>query len=93
MQKSLQADKKEKEFLKMPQRTTKHKRQIGGQFQLNTADTDTSDKKALAITAPLRYGGGSANINSCAINKHCAGRQFSVPKPPQRKAAKRWRSL
>jgi len=32
---------------------------------------------------------GSANINSCAFNKHCAGRQFSASNPPQRKAAKR----
>jgi hypothetical protein len=40
------------------------------------------------LTAPKKNGGGSANINSCAINKHCAGRQFSVPKPPLLLAAK-----
>lgn len=43
----------------------------------------------LGITAPLRYGGGSANINSCAINQQCAFRQVSASNPPQRKAAKR----
>lgn len=43
------------------------------------------------LTAPLRYGGGRANINSFAFNKLCAGRQFSVSNPPQRKAAKRYR--
>ena len=41
------------------------------------------------ITAVLRYGGGSANINSSAFNKICAGRQFSVSNPPLRQAAKR----
>jgi hypothetical protein len=46
--------------------------------------------KALVVTAPLRYGGGSANTNSSAINKQCAFRQVSVPKPPQRKAANRY---
>ncbi len=49
-----------------------------------------TDRKALAITAVLRYGGGRANINSSAFNKLCAGRQFSVSNPPQRKAAKRY---
>jgi hypothetical protein len=44
----------------------------------------------LGITAPLRYGGGSANINSCAINKQCASRQVSASNPPQRKAANRY---
>lgn len=43
------------------------------------------------LTAPLRYGGGRANINSFAFNKLCAGRQFSVSNPPQRKAAKRYK--
>jgi len=33
------------------------------------AQHTTTDRKALAITAPLRYGGGSANISSCATNK------------------------
>lgn len=74
----------------MPHRTTKNKKQIGGQLRLYMADTDTSDKKALAITAILRYGGGRANINSSAFNKLCAGRQFSVSNPPQRKAANRY---
>jgi len=27
-----------------------------------------TDKKPEPLTAPLRYGGGSANINSCANN-------------------------
>jgi len=44
--------------------------------------TTLTDRKALAITAPLRYGGESGNINSCAINKKCAGRQFSASNPP-----------
>jgi len=44
----------------------------------------------LGITAPLRYGGGIANINSCAINKQCAFRQVSAFNPPQRKAATRY---
>ena len=42
------------------------------------------------LTAPLRYGGGSANINSSAINKRCAFRQVSTSNPPQRKAANRY---
>ena len=48
-----------------------------------------TDDKALAITAPLRYGGGSWNMNSSAINKQSAFRQISASNPPQRKAAKR----
>lgn len=48
-------------------------------------------EKKLAITAPLHYGGESANINSCAINKQSAFRQVSASNPPQRKAAKRCR--
>lgn len=48
-------------------------------------------EEILVLTAPLRYGGGSANINSCAINKQCAFRQVSASNPPQRKAAKRYR--
>ena len=52
--------------------------------------TDKHDrKKQRGITAPLRYGGGSANMNSSAINKQCAFRQVSASNPPQRKAAKR----
>ena len=45
--------------------------------------------KKLLLTAPLRYGGGSANINSSAINKQCAFRQVSTSNTPQRKAANR----
>lgn len=45
--------------------------------------------KALAITAPLRYGGGSVTLNSSAINKQCRFRQLSTSNPPQRKAANR----
>ena len=41
------------------------------------------------LTAPKKNGGRSANINSCATNKHCAFRQFSVPKPPLLLAATR----
>ena len=50
-----------------------------------------TENKKRPITAVLRYGGRSANINSSAFNKLCAGRQFSVPNPPQRQAAKRYR--
>jgi hypothetical protein len=46
-------------------------------------------KKSQPLTAPLRYGGESANMNSYAINKQCALRQVSAFNPPQRKAAKR----
>jgi len=42
------------------------------------------------ITAPLRYGGRSANMNSSAFNKYCAFRQVSASNPPQRKAANRY---
>lgn len=47
------------------------------------------EKEKRLITAPLRYGGGSGNMNSSAFNKHCAFRQFSSSNSPQRKAAKR----
>ena len=53
-------------------------------------DSITWTEKRL-ITAPLRYGGGSGNINSSAFNKHCAGRQLSSSNPPQRKAAERYK--
>jgi hypothetical protein len=53
-------------------------------------DTGHERTEGQPLTAPLRYGGGSGNINSCALNKHCAGRQFSASNPPQRKAAKRY---
>jgi len=49
--------------------------------------------KGQQVTAPLHYGGGSANINSCAINKQCAFRQVSASNPPQRKAANRCATL
>ena len=42
---------------------------------------NTTDRKALVVTAPLRYGGGSANMNSIAINKHSAFRQVSASNP------------
>lgn len=48
-----------------------------------------TDRKALAITAPLRYGGESGNLNGCAFNKQSAFRQVSGSNPPQRKAANR----
>ncbi len=47
--------------------------------------------KYQSITAPLRYGVGSANINSSAINNQCAFIQVSASNPPQRKAAERYR--
>ena len=46
--------------------------------------TKTSPKQHLKKMA-----GGSANINSLAINKHCAYSQFRVPNPPLLLAAKR----
>jgi len=49
-----------------------------------------TEKKHEPLTAPLRYGGGSANIYSCAFNKHCAGRQLIASNPPQCKAANRY---
>ncbi len=58
--------------------------------------TFTSDNYEITegqqLTAPLLYGGGSGNINSCAINKHCVCRQFSASNPPQRKAVERYAS-
>lgn len=42
------------------------------------------------VTSVLRYSGRCANMNSSAFNKLCAGRQFSVSNPPQRKAANRY---
>jgi len=49
--------------------------------------------KGQQVTAPKKNGGGSANTNSCATNKHCAYRQFSVPNPPLLLAANRYTSL
>ena len=54
----------------------------------NTANT--LDRKALVVAAPLRYSGGSANINSRAINKQCELKQISASNPPQLKAARRF---
>jgi hypothetical protein len=53
------------------------------------ADTTTysTDKKALAITVSLRYGGGIENVNSCAFNKQLAFTQGCKSNPPQRKSA------
>lgn len=44
----------------------------------------------MLVTAPLHYGGRSAKMNSSAINKHGALRQFSASNPQQRKAANHW---
>ncbi len=46
--------------------------------------------KCQPLTAPKKNGGRRANINSCATNKHCACRQFSVPKLPRLLAANRY---
>lgn len=57
---------------------------------MRTFTSDNSVKtEGQQLTAPLRYGGGIANINSSAINKQCAFRQVSATNPPQRKAANR----
>ena len=56
----------------------------------NMTDKTSGTEKHERITAVFRYGGGRANINSSAFNKLCAGRQFSVSNPPERKAAKRY---
>ena len=45
------------------------------------------EQQAEPLTAPLRYGGRSANMNSSAINKHSSFRQVSASNSPQRKAA------
>ena len=50
-----------------------------------------NNKTGQPITAPKKNGGGSANINSCAINKHGADRQFSASNPPLLLAANRYR--
>jgi hypothetical protein len=49
-----------------------------------------TEKNNEPLTAPKKNGGGSANINSCAINKHCAYRQFCASNPPLLLAANRW---
>lgn len=60
---------------------------------MRTFTSDNSVKtEGQQLTAPLRYGGGIANINSSAINKQCAFRQVSATNPPQRKAANRYRT-
>ena len=58
-----------------------------------TTDNQADEKNTEPLTAPKKNGGGSGNINSCATNKHCAGRQFSVPKPPLLLAANRYRAF
>ena len=52
--------------------------------------TAPTENKALVVTAPKKNGGGSADINSCATNKHCAYRQFSASNPPLLLAANRY---
>ena len=52
-------------------------------------DNILADTK-LCLTAPLRYGGRGANMESSPINKHSAFRQVSASNPPQRKAANRY---
>jgi hypothetical protein len=58
-------------------------------FTADKHDTAHGQTEGQPVTAVLRYGGRSANINSSAFNKLCAGRQVSASNPPQRKAAKR----
>ena len=48
------------------------------------------NKKHEPLTAPKINGGGSANINSCAINKQCAFRQVSASNLPLLLAANRY---
>lgn len=57
---------------------------------IQTNDLSLIGLKKLVLTAPLRYGEVSANMNSSAINKQCAYRQVSASNPPQRKAANRY---
>jgi hypothetical protein len=59
-------------------------RQLNSENGLQTRWTERQ-----LVTAHLRYGGGSANINSSAINKHCAFRRVCASNPPQRKSANR----
>ena len=47
-------------------------------------------KEEQSLTAPLRYGGRSANMNSSAINKHRGYRQAGASNPPLRQLAKRY---
>jgi len=49
--------------------------------------------KNAQVTAPKKNGGGSANINNCAINKDYAYRQFSAYNPPLLLAANRYHTL
>ena len=56
-----------------------------------TADRHfTAQTEGQLVTAVLRYGGESGNMNSYAFNKLGAVRQFSASNPPQRKAANRY---
>lgn len=50
-------------------------------------------KKHEPLTAPLRYGGGSANMSISAINKQYVFRRVSASNPPQRKAANRYSNM
>ena len=56
----------------------------------NTRQTSTNEKNNEPLTAPKKNGGGSANINSCAFNKHGAFRQFSASNSPLLLAANRY---
>ncbi|MFO0477646.1 MAG: hypothetical protein ACK50L_02530 [Bacteroidota bacterium] len=73
--------------LQAPQASTQPK--LTNKYAYPTARTEN---KALVVTAPKKNDGGSANINSCAFNKHGAFRQFSIPKPPLLLAANRYAS-
>jgi len=58
-------------------------------------DTYTMDRQSTTkknnepLTAPKKNGGGSANLSSCAFNKHVTGRQFCASNPPLLLAANR----
>jgi len=49
----------------------------------------TTKKNNEPLTAPKKNGGGSANLSSCAFNKHVTGRQFCASNPPLLLAANR----
>ncbi len=49
--------------------------------------------KKMSITAPLHYGGESANIYNCAMNEQYAFNQVSAFNQPQRKASNRYQQL
>jgi hypothetical protein len=58
--------------------------------KMTTVNSTTQWTEGQQVTAPLRYGGQSANMNISAINKHCSLRQVTASNPPQRKAANRY---